>query len=163
VFSGLAIWSDVQAAPPEDAVVVEAVGAQFQWDFRYPGPDGRFGEFRPALYSLDNPLGVDSADPAAADDFSRTNQLVLPVNRVVHIRLRTKDVQHAFFLPNFRVKQDLVAGMETSVTFTPTKAGEYEIACAELCGLGHYRMRAFLTVMNEADYQAWMSEQAAAN
>jgi cytochrome c oxidase subunit 2 len=163
VFSGLAIWTDVQAAPPEDAVVVEAVGAQFQWDFRYPGPDGRFGEFRPELYSLDNPLGVDSSDAAAADDFYRTNQLVLPVNRVVHIRLRTKDVQHAFFLPNFRVKQDLVSGMETSVTFTPTKTGEYEIACAELCGLGHYRMRAFLTVMNEADYQSWMSEQAAAN
>jgi cytochrome c oxidase subunit 2 len=162
VFSGLVLWNRVQAAPPENALVVEAVGAQFQWDFRYPGPDGEFGEFRPELYSLENPLGVDPQDSASADDFSRTNQLVLPLNRPIHIRLRSKDVQHAFFLPNFRVKQDLVPGMATAITFTPTKAGEYEIACAELCGLGHYRMRAFLTVMSEADFEKWLSEQTAA-
>jgi cytochrome c oxidase subunit 2 len=160
VFSGLVLWGRVQAAPPEDAFTVEAVGAQFQWDFRYPGPDRRLAEFRPDLYSLSNPLGVDPQDPAGADDFFRTNQLVLPLNRPVHIQLRSKDVQHAFFLPNFRVKQDLVPGMSTSVTFTPTKAGEYEIACAELCGLGHYRMRAFLTVMEDADFEKWLSEQA---
>jgi heme/copper-type cytochrome/quinol oxidase subunit 2 len=88
VFSGLALWNRVQAAPPDDALVVEAVGAQFQWDFRYSGVDGRFGEFRPELYSLDNPLGVDAQDGAAADDFSLTNQLVLPVNRPIHVRLR---------------------------------------------------------------------------
>jgi len=162
VFSGLALWNRVQAAPPDDAFVVEAVGAQFQWDFRYPGSDGEFGEFRPELYSLSNPLGIDPADSASADDFYRTNQLVLPVNRPIHIQLRSKDVQHAFFLPNFRVKQDLVPGMATSVTFTPIKVGEYEIACAELCGLGHYRMRAFLSVKSEADFQNWLSEQAAA-
>ncbi|MGH9323845.1 MAG: cytochrome c oxidase subunit II [Vicinamibacteria bacterium] len=162
VFYGVVLWEQVQAAPPEDAIVVEAVGAQFQWDFRYPGADGRFGEFRPELYSLENPLGIDPADTATKDDFYRTNQLVLPVNRPAHIRLRSKDVQHAFFLPNFRVKQDLVPGMETRVWFTPTKIGEYEIACAELCGLGHYRMRAFLTIKSEADYQAWLDEQAAA-
>lgn len=162
VFSGLVLWDRVQAAPPDDAFVVEAVGAQFQWDFRYPGADGRFGEFRPELYSLANPLGIDPEDSASADDFFRTNQLVLPVNRPIHIQLRSKDLQHAFFLPNFRVKQDLVPGMATSVTFTPTKVGEYEIACAELCGLGHYRMRAFLSVMSEADFQKWLSEQAAA-
>jgi cytochrome c oxidase subunit 2 len=161
VFAGLVVWNDVQAAPPDDAVVVDALGAQFQWEFRYPGPDGRLGAFRPELYSLENPLGVDPADAASGDDFFRTNQLVLPVNRVAHVRLRTKDVQHAFFLPNFRVKQDLVAGMETSVTFTPTKTGEYEIACAELCGLGHYRMRAFLTVMSESDFESWLQEQYA--
>jgi cytochrome c oxidase subunit 2 len=161
VFSGLVLWSKVQAAPPADALVVEAVGAQFQWDFRYTGPDGAFGAFRPELYSLENPLGVDPSDAASADDFYRTNQLVIPVNRPVHIRLRSKDVQHAFFLPNFRVKQDLVPGMETGVTFVPTKVGEYEIACAELCGLGHYRMRAFLTVMTEVDYQNWLTEQVA--
>jgi cytochrome c oxidase subunit 2 len=161
VFSGLVLWSRVQAAPPPDAIVVEAVGAQFQWDFRYAGPDGIFGAFRPELYSLENPLGIDPADAASADDFFRTNQLVLPLNRTVHIRLRSKDVQHAFFLPNFRVKQDLVPGMETSVTFVPTREGDYEIACAELCGLGHYRMRAFLKIMTEADYQNWLTEQAA--
>jgi cytochrome c oxidase subunit II len=160
VFSGLVVWNKVQAAPPPDAIEIEGVGAQFQWDFRYPGPDGKFGAFRPELYSLENPLGIDPADPASADDFERTNQLVLPVNRVVHISLRSKDVQHALFLPNFRVKQDLVPGMRTGVVFTPTKIGEYEIACAELCGLGHYRMRAFLTVMSQADYDNWLVQQS---
>jgi cytochrome c oxidase subunit II len=160
VFSGLVVWNKVQAAPPPDAIVIEGVGAQFQWDFRYPGPDGKFGAFRPELYSLENPLGLDPADPASADDFERTNQLVIPVNRVIYIRLRSKDVQHAFFLPNFRVKQDLVPGMQTGATFTPTKIGEYEIACAELCGLGHYRMRAFLSVKSQADYDAWLREQS---
>lgn len=159
VFYGLGIWTDVQASPPDDAIVVEAVGAQFQWDFRYPGPDGEFGAFRPELYSLENPLGLDRDDPAGTDDFSFTNQLVLPVDRAAHIRLRSKDIQHAFFLPNFRVKQDLVPGMETGVTFTPTKVGEYEIACAELCGLGHYRMRAFLSIRSEEDYESWLDEQ----
>lgn len=161
VFSGLVLWSDVNADPPDDALVIEAVGAQFQWDFRYPGPDGEFGEFRPELYSLSNYLGLDPDDPASADDFVRTNQLVIPVDEPVHIRLRSKDVQHAFFLPNFRVKQDLVPGMQTRVWFTPTKVGEFEIACAELCGLGHYRMRAFLTVMSRADYDNWIEEQLA--
>ncbi len=161
VLSGLVVWNKVQAsAPPPDAIVIEGVGAQFQWDFRYPGPDGKFGAFRPELYSLENPLGLDPSDPASADDFERTNQLVLPVNRVVHMRLRSKDVQHAFFLPNFRVKQDLVPGMETGATFTPKKIGEFEIACAELCGLGHYRMRAFLTVMSQSDYDNWLAQQS---
>jgi cytochrome c oxidase subunit II len=161
VLSGLVVWNKVQAsAPPPDAIVIEGVGAQFQWDFRYPGPDGKFGAFRPELYSLENPLGLDPSDPASADDFERTNQLVLPVDRVVHMRLRSKDVQHAFFLPNFRVKQDLVPGMETGATFTPKKIGEFEIACAELCGLGHYRMRAFLTVMSQSDYDNWLAQQS---
>jgi len=89
-----------------------------------------------------------------------TNQLVLPVDRPARILLRSKDVQHAFFLPNFRVKQDLVPGMTTEAWFTPVKTGNYEVACAELCGLGHYRMRAFLEVMESGDYEAWLAENA---
>lgn len=109
VVSGLMVWNKVEAATvPPGAIEIEGVGAQFQWDFRYPGPDGKFGAFRPELYSLENPLGLDPADPASADDFERTNQLVIPVNRVVHIRLRSKDVQHAFFLPNFRDRKSVV-------------------------------------------------------
>lgn len=163
VFAGLVVWQDVKAAPPEgDMLTVEAVGAQFQWDFRYPGPDGEFGEWRPELYSLENYLGLDPDDPAAGDDIHLINQLVLPVDQPVRILLRSKDVQHAFFLPNFRVKQDLMPGIQTAVWFTPTKVGEYEIACAELCGLGHYRMRAFLSVRSQADYDTWLSEQSQA-
>ena len=161
VFAGLVVWEDVKAAPPEEAMLtIEAVGAQFQWDFRYPGLDGEFGTWRPELYSLENYLGIDPDDAAGADDIHMINQLVIPVDRPVRILLRSKDVQHAFFLPNHRVKQDLMPGIETSVWFTPITVGEYEIACAELCGLGHYRMRAFMSVRSEADFQTWLTEQA---
>ncbi len=159
VFAGLRVWGTVKAAAPEDAIVIQAMAAQFQWDFRYPGPDGQFGAIRPELYSLENYMGIDPNDPASAGDFIRTNQLVIPVDRAVRIDLMSKDVQHAFFLPNFRVKQDVLPGMPTQVWFVPTKVGEYEIACAELCGLGHYRMRAFLEVKTQADYDAWLVEQ----
>ena len=162
VFTGLAYWDRVKAPAPEDAVTVMAVGAQFQWDFHYPGADGAFGRFDPTLYAIDNQIGLDASDAAADDDWVLTNQLVLPVGRPARIVLRSKDVQHAFFLPNFRVKQDLLPGMTTEVWFTPIKTGSYEVACAELCGLGHYRMRAFLEVMEEADYQAWLAENAPA-
>ena len=162
VFTGLIYWDRVRGPAPEDAVTVMAVGAQFQWDFHYPGADGEFGRFDPTLYAIDNQIGLDETDPAAADDWVLTNQLVIPVNRPTRILMRSKDVQHALFLPNFRVKQDLVPGMTTEVWFTPVKTGSYEVACAELCGLGHYRMRAFLDVMEEADYQQWLNDNAPA-
>lgn len=160
VLSGLRLWNGVHAAPPDDAFEVEVVGAQFQWDMRYAGADGTFGAVRPELISLENPLGIDPEDPASDDDFVLTNQLVLPVDRPALIRLRSKDVQHSFFLPNFRVKQDLVPGMNIHTWFVPTKVGQYEIACAELCGLGHYRMRGFLEVKSSEDFESWLSEQA---
>ena len=164
VFAGLVVWNDVKAAPPEEAMLtIEAVGAQFQWDFRYSGPDGTFGAWSPERYSLENYLGVDPDDPAGQDDIHTINQLVIPVDQPVRILLRSRDVQHAFFLPHFRVKQDLMPGIETSVWFTPTKIGEYEIACAELCGLGHYRMRAFLSVRSQADFDSWLQEQTQAD
>lgn len=162
VFTGLAYWNRVKAPAPEGAITVMAVGAQFQWDFHYPGADGEFGRFDPQLYAIDNQIGLDEADPAAADDWVLTNQLVLPVGEPARILLRSKDMQHSFFLPNFRVKQDLLPGMLTEVNFTPVKTGSYEIACAELCGLGHYRMRAFLEVMEDADYRAWLAANAPA-
>lgn len=162
VVTGLLYWDRVRAPAPDDAVTVMAVGAQFQWDFQYPGADGEFGAYDPTLYAIDNQIGLDESDPAAGDDWVLTNQLVLPVDRPARILMRSKDVQHAFFLPNFRVKQDLVPGMMTEVWFTPVKVGEYEIACAELCGLGHYRMRAFLSVKDDADYAAWVAENAPA-
>lgn len=159
VFTGLRLWNQVYADAPPDALEVEVVGAQFQWDMRYPGPDGVFGRARPDLISLENLLGIDPDDPTSADDFTLTNQLVLPVDRPVLIHLRSKDVQHSFFLPHFRVKQDLVPGMNIQTWFVPTKVGEYEIACAELCGLGHYRMRAFLQVMPQDEFETWVTQQ----
>src|SRR3972149_275150 len=106
VMIGLRLWSGVFSPPPPNAVEVEVVGAQVQWDMRYPGPDGVFGRVRPELISLANLLGVDPDDPASADDFSLTNQLVLPVDRPVGLHLRSQDMQHRFFLPQHRVKQD---------------------------------------------------------
>jgi cytochrome c oxidase subunit 2 len=159
VMIGLRLWNGVYSPPPPDAVEVEVVGAQFQWDMRYPGPDGVFGRIDPALISLENLVGLDRSDPASTDDFVLTNQLALPVNRPALIHLRSKDMQHSFFLPQHRVKQDLQAGMNIQTWFVPTEVGEFEIACAELCGLGHYRMRAFLTVMEPGDYQNWLVEQ----
>jgi cytochrome c oxidase subunit 2 len=161
VFMGLRLWSGVYAAPPPNAFLVDVVGAQFQWDMRYPGPDGVLGRVRPELISDENPLGIDRSDPQAKDDFVRTNLLVLPVDRPALLRLRSKDMQHAFFLPNFRVKQDLVPGMTIDSWFVPRKTGEFEIACAELCGLGHYRMRGLLNVMTEAEVEKWLADQVA--
>ncbi len=162
VLVGLRLWNGVYSPPPEGAIEVEVVGAQFQWDMRYPGPDGVFGRVRPELISIENLLGVDPDDPASADDFSFTNQLVLPVDRPAVLHLRSKDMQHSFFLPQHRVKQDLQPGMSIITWFVPTKVGEFEIACAELCGLGHYRMRGFLTVMEQDDYENWLTEQSVA-
>ena len=159
VMIGIRLWSDVYSPPPPDAVEVEVVGAQFQWDMRYPGPDGVLGRVRPELISFETPLGIDPDDPASADDFCLTNQLALPVDRPAVLHLRSKDMQHGFFLPQHRVKQDLQAGMDILTWFVPTEVGEYEIACAELCGLGHYRMRGFLTVMAEDEYENWLVEQ----
>ena len=145
-------------------MAVMAVGAQFQWDFHYPGADGEFGRFDPTLYAIDNQIGLDETDPAAADDWVLTNQLVIPVNRPTRIpdAVEGRPARHlSSQLPG--ETEDLVPGMTTEVWFTPVKTGSYEVACAELCGLGHYRMRAFLEVMEEADYQQWLSDNAPAS
>ena len=146
---------------PGESLLVEAVGEQFAWNFRYPGPDGVFGRTDPSLLDLQfNPIGLDMEDPAARDDIMQLNQLRVPVNRPVRVRLRAKDVLHSFALPNFRIKQDAVPGMEIDVGFQPTQTGEFEIMCAQLCGLGHYRMRGFLTVQTQAEFDAWLDAAA---
>jgi cytochrome c oxidase subunit 2 len=153
--NALALWAQITSAAPADAVVVEVVGQQFAWNVRYPGPDGAFGRTDPKLVdpaSL-NFIGLDRSDPAAADDIVLPqNQLYLPEGRAVKVQLRSLDVIHSFFLPNFRVKQDAVPGMTTEVWFTARQAGDFEIACAEHCGLGHYRMRGEVHVVAAADY-----------
>jgi cytochrome c oxidase subunit 2 len=123
---------------PADAMAVQVRVKQFEWNFVYPGPDGRFD---------------------TADDFVRRNQLHLPVDRPVVVQLISEDVIHAFNIPAFRVKQDAVPGMHIQSWFQPNLVGEYELGCAELCGLGHYRMRAIVTVHSQDDYQRWLAEQ----
>ena len=133
-------WEEIKQRMPKDAMQVEITGEQFAWNIRYAGPDGK----------LDT-----------ADDVVTLNQLHFPVGRPVVATLRSKDVIHSFFLPEFRVKQDAVPGMSTRIWFDSMRVGEFEIACAELCGLGHYRMKGFVKVETPEEFQKWLAEQAA--
>jgi cytochrome c oxidase subunit 2 len=168
------LWAArVDRIPPEhDALVVHVTGEQFAWNIRYPGPDGKFGKTDIKLIDLqDNPLGIDRSDPDAKDDVTTLNQLYLPANKPIIVKLRSKDVIHSFGVPEFRVKQDAVPGLTIPIWFIPnvttaemrTRTGnpefQYEIACAQLCGLGHYRMRGFVTVLAADDFQKWMDEK----
>jgi cytochrome c oxidase subunit 2 len=150
----------VTSFPAErEAVVVRLVGEQFAWNVHYPGPDGRFGRTDIKLVSADNPLGLDRRDPDAKDDITTINQMNLPVDRPILVQLSSKDVIHSLGLIEMRVKQDAIPGMTMPVWFIPNRIGEYEIACSQLCGLGHFRMRGFVTVQSAADYQKWYDEQ----
>lgn len=168
MFLGLGIaatrgWSASRLLlPSPTAVKVEVTAQQFAWNFRYPGPDGIFGRTDPKLVSDErgNPLGLDTTDPAAKDDVV-TATMAVPVNREVEVILRSKDVTHSFFVRELRFKQDAVPGMLIRLRFVANQVGRYEIACAELCGLGHSNMRAFLEVMPEAEFENWLRQQAA--
>jgi cytochrome c oxidase subunit 2 len=161
VFYAIPAWAKrVKAFPSEsEAVVVRVIGEQFAWNIQYPGPDGRFGRTDINLVSADNPIGIDRRDPAAKDDITTINQLNLPVDRPVLVHLSSKDVIHSFGLFEMRVKQDAIPGMTIPVWFIPNRIGEYEIACSQLCGLGHFRMRGFITIQSDADYKKWFDDQ----
>ena len=156
-------WSArVDAFPSEQqSTVVRVVAEQFAWNVHYPGPDRRFGRTDPRLLGPTNPLGLDRSDPAAQDDITTINRLNVPVNRPVIVHLSSKDMVHSFALPQMRVKQDAIPGIAQPVWFTPTLTGEWEIACSQLCGLGHYRMRGYYAVQSEADFDAWFAEETA--
>ncbi len=161
--------------PPEsEALVVQVTGEQFAWNVRYAGPDGTFGRTDIKLIDVQsNPLGLDQSDPAAKDDLTTLNQLYLPANKPIIVKLRSKDVIHSFNVPEFRVKQDAIPGYTIPIWFVPNvttaemraRTGnpefQYEIACAQLCGLGHYRMRGYVTVLSTDEFQKWMDDEQA--
>jgi cytochrome c oxidase subunit 2 len=170
------LWAArVDTVPPENqALTVNLTPEQFAWNVRYAGPDGVFGRTDIKLIDLQsNPLGVDRSDPAAKDDVTTVNQLYLPVNKPIIVNLRSKDVIHSFNVPEFRVKQDAIPGLTIPIWFIPNvttaemrqRTGnpqfQYEIACAQLCGLGHYRMRGFVTVLSTEEFQKWMDDEQA--
>jgi len=160
VFWGQVVWANIYFAdPPEDALVVEVTGQQFQWVIRYPGPDGEFGDLDISFLSTTDYIGLDRSG-AGADDIMTLGVMHVVQNQPVRAILRSTDVIHDFHVPDLRVKQDVVPGLTIESWFTPTVAGDYEIACAELCGLGHYRMSAALTVdATEAEFQQFLDDQ----
>ena len=156
---GLAVWDDYVNVP-EDAMLVEAVGQQWTWSFRYPGPDGVLGAAESFRITADNPFGVDPGDPYSADDILiEDTEFRLPIGGPVKVVLRSKDVLHDFYVPQIRSKMDLVPGLVTYFWFTPTRLGEFELLCAELCGNSHYNMRGTMVISEQADYEAWLAEQ----
>ncbi len=159
-------WIKRVDALPErkDTLKLRVVAEQFAWNIHYPGQDGIFGKTDIKFFDKQtNPLGIDPNDPNGKDDITTINQLHLPIGRPALIYLSSKDVIHSFSLPVMRVKQDAIPGMRIPVWFIPTKTGNFEIACAQLCGLGHYHMKGDLIIQTPEDFNAWLEKQAAAS
>jgi cytochrome c oxidase subunit 2 len=152
-------WAARVSPAPADALPVRVTAQQFSWTFHYAGPDGQFGRVDPSLVTPDNPAGLDRSSPHAADDVVSVNDMHLPLGRPVVVQLTARDVIHSFGVPAMRVKQDAIPGIGIPVWFTPTLPGTFDIACSQLCGLGHYRMRAVITVVASGEFAAWQRAQ----
>jgi len=162
VLMGAKIWAAVHfdEAPP-DAIPIEVMAKQFAFNFRYPGPDGKFGktDLKQINDAAGNPFGVVDSDPAGKDDIQSAS-LKIPVGKPIKLIMHSRDVIHNFFVPELRMKQDIVPGMEIPLHFQADKIGVYEVPCSELCGLGHFQMRTTVSVMSEADFEKWKQDQA---
>lgn len=159
----LPAWSQRNQPPPADVnpVEVRVTAEQFAWNIHYPGPDGVFGRTGPALINATNPVGIDRADAAAKDDIGLLNVLTLPVHRTVVVQLTSRDVIHSFTLNEMRVKQDANPGMLSRIWFTPIATGAWEIACSQLCGMGHYRMRGEYRIVTPEEWETWQAAEVA--
>ena len=155
------IWHQYRQEPPDEsrALHVHVVAEQFAWNIHYPGPDAKFGRRDAKLVTSDNPIGLDTKDPAAKDDATTINQLHIPIHTPVIVDMMSKDVIHSFFLPLMRIKQDVIPGQSIPVWFEAKEAGDFEIACAQLCGLGHYRMKGYFVVETKDKFDAWFADQ----
>lgn len=170
VFTGWKAWSDITAEEPKNSVVVEIVGKQFNWMVRYPGKDKKLGKHNYRKIDDLNEVGIDFADKDAFDDFI-AGEVHVPVNKPVLFKIRARDVLHSVFAPHFRLKMDAVPGMPTKFWFIPTKTTaemrtalgnpdfNYEIACAEVCGRGHFGMKKLLIVDDQDEYKKWFKKQ----
>jgi cytochrome c oxidase subunit 2 len=156
---GLFVWAKFVTVPA-DAAVVEVVGQQWNWSYRFPGKDGALGATDASLITADNPFGIDPNDSKGQDDVLVSNpELHIPVNKPVKILLRSRDVTHQFAVPQFRVKMDMVPGMVTYFWFTPTRTGSFNVLCEQLCGVAHFAMRGRVVVDEEPAFQAWLASQ----
>ena len=157
---GLVVWNKFITVP-ENAIKVEVMAYQWGWNYRLPGEDGILGKTSIQNISDDNPYGLDLNDPNGKDDLLvQDADLHLQIDKPVKVLLRSIDVLHNFYVPEFRAKMDMVPGMITFYWFTPTKTGEYEILCAELCGTGHYAMLGTVVVEEKSDYSNWLAQQS---
>ena len=156
---GLFVWAKFVDVP-EEAHIVEAVGQQWHWTYRYPGEDGKLGEVDAERISMENPFGIDPEDPNGQDDIVVYNpEAHVPLGKPVKFLLRSKDVLHNFTVAQFRVKMDLVPGMNTFMWLTPTRTGRFELLCEELCGIGHFAMRGAVVVDEQDDFDTWLAQQ----
>jgi cytochrome c oxidase subunit 2 len=156
---GLVVWNNYIRVP-DNAIQVEVMAWQWGWKYRLPGQDGKLGASNNRIISDDNPYGLNIDDPNGKDDvFVESNELHLLKDRPVKILLRSIDVLHNFYVPQFRSKMDAVPGTITYYWFEPNKNGEYEVLCAEYCGVAHYAMRGKVVVEDEGSYNKWLSEQ----
>ena len=157
------LWWDVLHAPsPPDTMEVGVLAYQFGFSFQYPGADGKLGQSDVKLIGNDNLFGNDPNDPATKDNF-QSSILELPINKPVRVRLNSRDVIHAFYIPQFRIYQDIVPGRTIDwVWFIPTQLGSYQLACNQLCGSGHYNMKAQIEVVSQEDFDKWCKEKSAA-
>lgn len=155
------VWATIKndlPDPKQDPTVIRVVAEQFKWLFHYPGKDGTFGRTAPEFYADDNPAGLDDDDEAGWDDIT-VRGLRFPVGKPVLARLTSKDAIHSFKLPVMRVTQDVVPGMEIAIWFEAKETGQFQVACAQLCGLGHYEMKADLIIQSPEDFQKWLDEE----
>ncbi len=156
---GLIVWNEF-INTPKNALNIEVMAWQWGWQYRLPGEDGKLGTAQVVKISDENPFGINLDDPNGKDDILiQSDELHLKTNRPVQILLRSVDVLHNFYVPQFRAKMDAIPGIISYYWFEPNKLGEYEVLCAEYCGLGHYGMRAKVVVENEQNYENWLEEQ----
>lgn len=156
---GLYVW-DQFVTVPDDASEIEVLSQQWQWTYRFPGNDGVMGTSDVKYISDENPFGLNPDDPNGQDDILiEDSELHIPLGSPIKILLRSIDVLHDFYVPEFRAKMDMVPGTVTFFWFTPIRTGTFDVLCFELCGVGHYAMRGNVVVEEESAFQAWLAEQ----
>jgi cytochrome c oxidase subunit 2 len=156
---GLVVYANY-VRPPDDALLLEVVGQQWQWRYRFPGASGKLGASDARFINAANPLGLDPADPVGQDNrIVLSNEVHLPLGRPIKVVMRSHDVLHDYFVPPFRARMNIVPGQLSTFWFTPTQAGRFESMCAQLCGVGHPNMRGFVVIEADAAFRVWLSQQ----
>ena len=160
IFWEIPVWGKIKEDMPmgPDVIEINVLAQQFAWNIQYPGPDGKFGKRKEELVSFSNPIGLDYNDPAAKDDIVLANEIHLPLGKTALIHLMSMDVVHDFAVPEFRIKQDVVPGMDIPLWVKPTRLGTYDLACAQLCGFGHSLMVGHVIVQTPEDFAAWLKK-----